>query len=146
MPKLAGSFSARVNWQTIIPQKDMSGHEVHIMEIGGLQKSPDPLWNNARVSYWGISDMVEGNGTQHGYFINDHTDGSTDRGSFEARVAKTGSHITLEGTFRITAGTGKLTGITGNGTFQSRMVSTTEIETTWEGAYEVAEVKRGAGR
>jgi hypothetical protein len=146
MPKLTGSFSGKANWQTTIPQNDTPNHEVSFLEIDGSQESADPLWNNARIKYWGICDLIEGNGNQSGYFVNEHTDGTYDRGTFEARVSTTGKQTTMEGTWRITGGTGKLNGIAGNGSFRSRMLSATEVETTWEGAYEVVEAKRGAGR
>lgn len=146
MPKLSGSFSGRANWQTTVPQNDIPGHELSIVEISGLQRSTDAQWADARVTYWGLGELISGNGTQRGYFIDEHTDGATDRGTFEAQIATSGGETVLEGTFTFTGGTGKFNGLTGGGTFRSRMTSPVELETTWDGAYELAEARRGAGR
>jgi hypothetical protein len=45
--------------------------------------------------------------------------------------------ITLDGTWRFSGGTGGLTGLGGAGTFKGRMTSPSEIETQWEGAYQL---------
>jgi hypothetical protein len=146
MQQIKGSFSGRANWQTTIPQNETPKHDVTIVQINGLQKSSDAHWNDSKITYWGIGETISGNGTQRGYFINKHTDGGTDRGTFEAQVTTTGSNTTLEGTFTFTGGTGKFNGMSGNGKFRSRLTSPTEVQCTWEGAYELAQTGRGAGR
>lgn len=146
MQQIKGSFSGRANWQTTILQNETPRHELMIAQIGGVQKSSDALWNDSRITYWGIGETISGNGTQRGYFINKHTDGATDRGTFEAQVTTTGSHTTLEGTFTFAGGTGRFNGMSGGGKFRSRLTSPTEVECTWEGAYELAQTGRGAGR
>jgi hypothetical protein len=93
---------------------------VQLAEIHGTQKSPDPSWNNARLRYYGLTDLVAGNGSQHGYFANEHADGDRDCGTFEGKVTTTGGQATIEGTFTFTSGAGKLKGIRGNGTFKGR--------------------------
>lgn len=145
MPKMSGSFNGRANWLTTIPQRDVAGHEVNLVEIAGKQKSEDPHWNNANVTYWGVGDVIAGNGTQRGCYSNQHADGDYDRGTFEARVTTTGGQPVMEGTFTITSGTGKFNGVTGGGTFRSRLISATEVECTWNGEYQTVEAKRGAG-
>ena len=90
MPKISGSFNGRANWLTTIPQRDVAGQEVNLVEIAGKQRSEDPHWNNASVTYWGVGDVIAGNGTQRGCFINQHADGDCDRGAFEAQVTTTG--------------------------------------------------------
>lgn len=145
MPKLSGSFNAKTTWLTTIPQGDVAGHEVSMMQIAGMQKSEDPLWNNASITYWGVGDLIAGNGTQRGCFLNKHADGDYDRGTFEARVATTGDKTHMEGTWTMTGGTGKYNGATGGGAFRSRLLSPTEVECKWEGEYQLAEVGRGAG-
>jgi hypothetical protein len=146
MQNVKGSFSGRANWQTVIPQDDLQNHEIGIVEIAGLQKSSDAHWNDARVTYWGLGETISGNGTQKGHFINRHTDGSTDRGTFECQIVTTGKNTILEGTYTITGGTARFNGVTGNGTFHTRVVSPTQVETNWEGTYELVEAKHGAGR
>ena len=88
MQQIKGSFSGRASWQTSILQNETPRHEMMIVEIDGVQKSNDAHWNNSRITYWGIGEMISGNGTQRGYFINRHTDGSTDRGTFDAEIRK----------------------------------------------------------
>jgi len=86
---------------------------VTIVQINGLRKSSDAHWNDSRIAYWGIGETISGNGTQRGYFINKHTDGGTDRRTFDAHLTTAGSNTTLEGTFAFTGGTGKFNGRTG---------------------------------
>ena len=146
MQQIKGSFSGRVSWAKSIPQNETPKHEVSIVEIEGPQKSSDALWNGARITYWGVGETISGNGTQRGYFIDRHADGTIDRGIFEAQVTTSGSGMTLQGTFTFTGGTGQFNGLTGGGKFRTRMTSPTELECTWEGAYQLAETGRGAGR
>ncbi|MGA3097406.1 MAG: hypothetical protein ABSF25_13190 [Bryobacteraceae bacterium] len=145
MPKLSGSFNAKTTWLTTIPQGDVAGHEVTMAAISGMQKSDDPQWNNASITYWGVGDAISGNGVQWGCYLNKHTDGDYDRGTFEARIRTMGDKMLIEGKWAITGGTGKYNGATGGGAFRSRMLSPTEVECKWEGEYQIAEVGRGAG-
>ena len=144
MPSISGSFSAHITAETSLFPQDQPNHQVQLAEINATQESADPSWNNARLTYCGITDVVSGTGTQHGYFVNEHQDGDRDCGTFEGRVTSAGGQVTLEGTFTFTSGTGKLKGIRGNGTFKGRQVSPTEIEMNWTGAYETAAAGRAA--
>ena len=87
MTEFSGSFSGRVRVLTSISLADISGHELQTVEITGPQSSTDANWNGARVTYWGVSDLISGNGTQRGYYINERADGSHDWGTFEGKVA-----------------------------------------------------------
>jgi hypothetical protein len=138
MPNITGSFVGRANSQAMMALKDVPNHELSLVEISGPQTASDPLWNGATVSYWGMADVVSGSGTQKGYFINQHANGDTDRGTFECTVTTAGGAVTLEGTWRFSGGTGALTGLSGSGTFRGRMTSPTEVETSWEGAYQLS--------
>lgn len=138
MPKLSGSFSAHVSAETTLFPADQPSHQVQLAEVHAIQRSDDPGWNNARITYCGVTDIVSGTGTQQGYYVNEHTDGDRDCGTFEGRITTVGGQATIEGTFTITSGTGKLKGIRGNGSFKARQVSPTEIEMNWTGTYEVA--------
>jgi hypothetical protein len=40
----------------------------------GTQKSADPLWNNSKITYWGVTDLLDGKGSQRGYYNNIHAD------------------------------------------------------------------------
>ena len=97
-----------------------------------------------RITYWGIADLHSGSGTQRGYWVNEHSDGDRDWGTFEGKVATTGSEVTLEGKFTVSGGTGKFNGISGSGTYKGRMTSPFEVEMTWEGAYQLAAAKAQA--
>ena len=115
--------------------KDVPDHELGLVEISGPQTSSDPLWNGATTSYWGLADLMSGSGTQKGYFINQRANGDPDQGTFECTITTAGGAVTLEGTWM--GGTGALNGVSGRGTFRGRMTSPTEVETKWEGAYQL---------
>lgn len=138
MPSISGSFSGKITEQSGISLTDKPNHELSIAEVNGTQNSPDPLWNNSEITYWGITDLLDGKGTQTGYFNNLHPDGGRDYGTFEGKVTATTGGMTVEGTFIITGGDGKYEGITGSGTFKTVAKSETEVEATWSGSYELA--------
>ncbi len=144
MATLNGTFSGSIKLQSAIAVPDQSGHDLSLAEIVGTQKSSDPNWNNASLTYWGITDVIDGKGTQHGYYVNSRADGDRDCGTFEGKVTTVRGELTVEGTYRITGGTGKFTGITGNGTFTTRMTSPRDVEATHQGTYELAAAKAQA--
>jgi hypothetical protein len=84
-----------------------------------------------------MADLVSGNGSQKGYYINQRANGDTDRGTFECTITSAGGAVTLEGTWKSSGGTGALAGVSGGGTFRGRMTSPTEVETKWEGTYQL---------
>jgi hypothetical protein len=145
MPTITGSFSGNVKLQTAIAVPDQSGHDLSLAEIGGTQKSSDANWNNATIHYWGITDLIEGQGTQRGYFVNNRGGGDRDWGTFEGKVAMSGGQITVEGTYQNTDGSGKFKGLSGKGTFKTKMTSPKDVEATWQGTYELAASKAQAG-
>ena len=77
-------------------------------------------------------------GIQRGYFLNDHGATGGDRGSFEGSVSVVGDQVVVEGTWQYTGGVGEFAGITGNGTFTTRLTSPTTVEGSWQGTYELA--------
>src|SRR2546422_10867728 len=91
----------------------------NIVRLTRTQNSPDPLWNDSKITYWGINDLLNGEGSQTGYFNNLHPDGGRDFGTFEGKVSTAGGTMTVEGTFTFTGGDGQYHGITGGGTFQT---------------------------
>src|SRR4051794_18881980 len=99
MPSITGSFSARITEQTMLPLTDQPNHQLGIAEIKGTQSSPDPLWNNSNITYWGVTDVLSGQGSQRGYFNNVHADMGRDWGTFQAQVTATDGAMTVEGTF-----------------------------------------------
>jgi hypothetical protein len=139
MPSITGSFSGRITNQSGMPLTDQSHHEIGIAEVQGTQQSADELWNNSKITYWGVNDLVDGQGSQRGYYNNVHPDGGRDFGTFEARVSSGGKIV--EGSFTITGGDGQYRGITGSGTFKTVMKSETELEANWQGSYELAKTQ-----
>ena len=144
MPAVSGSFSGNVKVQTALSVSDQSNHELNVAEISGTQKSNDEKWNNSTITYWGVTDVVEGKGSQHGYFVNDHGESGRDWGTFEGKVATDGGQITVEGKYQFNGGSGKFKGLTGNGTFKTKLSPRRGVEATWQGAYELATAKAHA--
>ena len=101
-------------------------------------------WDNSEITYWGTADLIAGNGPQRGYFVNEHSDGDRDFGTFEGKIVTSEGQVTIEGVWIFTGGTGKLEGLTGGGSYKGKMTSPVEVENTWEGAYEIAEQARAA--
>ena len=143
MPSISGSFSGTITRQFGLDLNDQSNHVIAIAEVNGTQNATDPLWNNSKISYWGINDLLNGAGTQTGYFNNLHPDGGRDIGTFEGKVSNAGGTMTVEGTFKFTGGDGQYRGITGGGTFKTVAKSETEVEATWQGSYELAKAQAG---
>ena len=141
MPSISGSFSGKITQQFGLPLNDQSNHLLGIAEVNGTQKSPDPLWNDSKISYWGINDLLNGEGSQTGYFNNVHPDNGRDWGTFEAQVTATGGAMTVEGAFKFAGGDGQYRGITGGGRFKTVMKSETELEASWEGNYELVKAQ-----
>src|SRR5437879_4520779 len=56
MSNISGSFSAYVRAETTLFAEDQPNHQLQLSEIHATQKSPDPSWNNARLTYYGIAD------------------------------------------------------------------------------------------
>jgi hypothetical protein len=144
MPAFSGSFTGIVRGQSMVSALDQPNHILSLAGISGTQKSADEKWNNSTVTYWGITDIVDGKGTQRGYFVNDHGNAGRDFGTFEAKVTTVGGQVTVEGTWQYTGGTGDFRELTGKGTFTTRLTSPTEVEATWQGAYELGTAKARA--
>ncbi len=145
MPTMSGSFSGSARVQSSVSLPDRPGHELSLAEISGTQKCSDEKWNNAAINYWGFMDLAGDSGTQRGYFVNNHGEAGRDWGMFEGKVAVNGTQVTVEGTWQFTGGSGKFSGLTGKGTFKTVMSSPTEVQATWQGAYDLAIAKAQAG-
>jgi hypothetical protein len=143
MPSVTGSFSGKITKQSGLLLTDQPNHELGIAEVSGTQKSADPLWNDAKIAYWGITDLLDGKGTQRGYYNNVHGEGGRDWGTFEGQVTTAGGGMTVEGTWKFAGGDGEYRGVTGGGNFKIVMKSETELEATWDGNYELAKAQTG---
>ena len=138
MPFITGSFTGKITQHSALSLADQPKHDLSIGEVTGTQKSDDPLWNEANITYWAITDLNDGQGSQRGYYNNIHGDKGHEWGTFEGRVSRDG---TVEGTWKITAGDGEFRGVTGSGSFKTVMKSETDIEATWDGNYELARMQ-----
>jgi hypothetical protein len=138
MPNFSGSFSGTIRTQTIITVPDQSDHSLSLAEVAGTQKTADPKWNNSAINYWATTDAHGTQGIQRGYFVNDHGSAGLDRGTFEGNVSVVAGQPAVEGKWQYTGGEGSFAGITGGGTFKTKLTSLTTLEATWEGAYELA--------
>lgn len=141
MPNITGSFSGKITKQHALPMRDQANHEMSIAEVAGSQKSSDPLWNNASITYWGVTDVVDGRGTQRGYYNNVHGNRGRDWGTFEGKVTTAGGAVSVEGTWKFVGGDGEFRGISGGGKFKTVMKTETDVECSWEGAYELAKAQ-----
>jgi hypothetical protein len=141
MPSNSGTFSGKITKQTTMSLTDQSAHDMNIAEVAGTQKSADALWNGSKITYWGVTDLLDGKGSQRGYFNNIHTDGGRDFGTFEGKATAAGSGMTVEGTYKFTGGDGMYVGMSGGGKFKTTMKSETEIECSWDGTYELAKAQ-----
>jgi len=144
MTNVSGSFSGSVVTQTLMSPYHQTGQQLQLAEVRGRQQSPDADWNDARLTYWGFADLLAGSGSQRGHYVNEHPGGDRDYGTFEGKVSVSGNDVVLEGTFTFAGGTGRYQGIRGKGTYRGRMISATEIEMSWSGAYELAAAGQAA--
>jgi hypothetical protein len=143
MPNLTGHFSGKTTIQTTLACSDIPGHELSVVECTCQQTINDENWGDVRVSFWGTSDRIEGEGPMRGYFRNEHPNGDSDCGAFDGHVSVVDNQTILEGTWRHTHGNGQFASISGNGRFKGRMASS-EIEIYWHGNYQIAAGTRAA--
>ena len=143
MTDITGSFSGTITKHSAIALSDLPNHEMSIAEVSGIQKSPDPLWNDANITYWGVTELLDGEGTQRGYYNNIHGDKGREWGTFEGKVSTAGGGMTVEGTWTIVDGDGEFRGTTGTGTFKTVAKSESEVEASWAGAYEMVKSQAG---
>ena len=138
MPAFSGSFSGTIRTQSVISVQDQPNHSLSVSQVTGTQSTADPKWNNSAINYWATMDIVGTQGIQRGYFVNDHGSAGLDRGTFEGNVSVVAGQPVVEGKWQYTGGEGTFAGITGGGTFKTKLTSPTDVECTWQGAYELA--------
>ncbi len=141
MAAISGKFVGKARVQTTVGLLDRPNHEFNLAEISGRQKSPDPEWDRADLTYWGTADLVDGSGPQRGYFVNVHASGDRDWGTFEGKIVPGAGQVTLEGKWSFHGGTGKLNGLSGSGSYKGRMLPPADIEIEWQGEYQIASAK-----
>jgi hypothetical protein len=138
--EVSGSFSGSIRVQSVISVEYQAAHSLSIAHVAGIQSTADPKWDNSAISYWATTDMMGTQGVQRGYFVNDHGSSGSDRGTFEGQVSVVAGQPVVEGKWQYTGGEGDFAGITGGGTFKTKLSSPTDLVCTWQGAYELAAV------
>ena len=141
MAKISGTFTGRASIQTSVVLPDLPDHTLSLAEVSGPQKVSDPLFADARITYWGVADLTAGNGPQSGYWINNRPSGDSDWGTYSGKIITSGGQVTMEGTFKWTGGSGKLKGISGGGKYKGRFSSPIDVVNDWEGEYQIAKAK-----
>ena len=141
MAKIAITFSGRVTAQTSFALADAANHSLGIVEVSGPEKTSDPLWNDATITYWGTADLVDGSGPQRGYWINNRPSGDADWGTFEGKITTSAGQTSKAGTFKWTGGSGKFKGIKGGGKYKGHFPSAVEVVNNWKGEYQIAKAK-----
>ena len=142
MTSVTGSFSGTITKNHSLTMSDLANHEISIGEVTGLQSSPDPLWEGSRITYWGITELLDGAGTQRGYY-NNVRDIGRDWGTFEGKVTIADGVMTVEGTWQCTGGDGEFRGASASGNFKTVAKSENQITATWDGVYELAKAQAG---
>jgi hypothetical protein len=137
MPSFSGTCSSKLQSQTMASVPGTADRQMGLAVMLGQHKSSEQKWNDAKMTYVGTTDIVDGKGEQRGHFHNAHMNGDTSFGTFEASV-KTSSDgaMTVEGTWRFSGGTGSLSKLSGGGPFKAQMTSPTDSEMTWSGSYD----------
>jgi len=118
----------RTAYKTAIPIGDVPNHEVaQEVSIADMKYSNPDFKVRDEWAYI-QTDSVDGTGTQSGYFVDTHEDGSHTYGAFKGTV-KTNSkpdgswEVTWEGTYWYVGGSGKYRNIKGSGIYKGRMSS-----------------------
>jgi hypothetical protein len=138
MPNYSGFLHGRITLQSAVAVQDQAMHQLGLSEIRGTQRCSDEKWNGATLTYWSVTDLFAGNGSQRGYWVNDRADGDRDWGTFEGKVKSSGAQVGFEGIFKTTGGSGQFAGITGEGRYRGIFTSPAEADVTWEGSYQLA--------
>jgi hypothetical protein len=114
---------------------DVPGHMLAVSEGAGVIFFDDG--SVGITSGQGLADVINGNGTGHGYAVVRYDDGSThwEKGTYTATVQPDGS-TRMEGTSEFTGGTGRFEGIQGSNRYTGKrfpIVPGVPIQYMWEG-------------
>jgi hypothetical protein len=98
--------------------------------------------NDSRLTYWGVVDLIDGNGTERGYFSHEHSAGR-ETGTFEGTVTTTAGGIVLSGAWTLSNRPDNLPSIACKGTYNARIGAGMNIEIQCIGS-EQAQVQAAA--
>lgn len=118
----------RTLYKTVLPVGDVPNHEV-IQEANSADiKYSNPEFKTKDEWAYVQSDVIDGSGTQSGYYYDTHEDGSHTYGTFKGTV-KTNSKAdgswesTWEGTYEYRGGSGKFKNLKGSGKYKGKVSS-----------------------
>ena len=111
--------------RTVVSPGDDPKHELVLYFRRDTTTSSDPDRDGTEEIVFGQSDSVAGTGTSRGYFRrlfkNEDTYFGSYEGTLKTTVEEDGSReMTLEGTYKLTGGTGKFKNIKGGGTYRGK--------------------------
>jgi hypothetical protein len=139
-----GKFGPMLS-QTMLLPADAPNHQVTLVNRLQTWNSSDPDWNDVQVTQFVFSDYVGGSGYHRGHNVNMHPGGDRTFLSYEGQTTRNtnpdGSwEARFEGKFRLTGGTGKFRGITGEGTYLGKGSApggptATAASFEWQGEY-----------
>lgn len=144
MPNFTGQLKGTSTAQTIVSCNDTPGHQLMLRAGTALRTCSDPLFNNTIQSSYSSADIINGNGSERGYFVNEHANGDREGGSWESKITTKNDKVSFEGTWKYTHGTGHFAGISGNGKFKGHMTSPSDSEVSFEGSYQLKAGLRAA--
>lgn len=121
---------------------DLEGHTLILSTIEGINKSTGDreFMDGAKVTIFGFTDAVKGNGISQGY-VNMVKDGNIVYGEYKGKVTTTmveGKPVTVfETTGKFLKGSGIYKGIQGEFTSKTKMVTEKKMVIETEGEYSI---------
>lgn len=122
---------------------DVEGHTFTVSESEGINTNTgsNVFMDGAKVTHYGFSDLVKGNGPHQGYNKLVSDDGSyfvKYEGKIKTALSSEGKEVTtFEGKYTWIGGTGNYENIQGKGTYEGRFTSEKEYTVYWEGKYHI---------
>jgi hypothetical protein len=136
---VAGELHMTDTRQLAVEIPGTEDHAVQLAESRGTNRStgPEAFLDGAEVTNVGFSDVQAGSGPQQGY-ITFTQDDSRIVGRWAGTVVVTTSpegvpHVSMEGTWEFTRGTGEFEGMRGNGTFSGNYIDSDRYIVRWRG-------------
>jgi hypothetical protein len=135
MTQVSGTTAGAIVMQFAKVMPDDPAHTLAMIEVSGVHESDDGHWAGAKLTYWGMADLLAGTGLQTGYFSNQHINGDTTFGSFDGNVTTVGFASRFIGKWQLVKGTGRFEGVSGGGSFEAQSNGPTSMQMTWTGEY-----------
>ncbi|HEU4474354.1 MAG TPA: hypothetical protein VFR72_05925 [Gemmatimonadales bacterium] len=136
---ISGVFSMKVGQQQALPIASQADPVLLLTESSGTNRSTGKVayMDGAQVTNREIADLTQGNGPHQGY-LTEIQGPDTSVARWQGKVVTTlgpdQKPVTrFEGSWSKLKGTGRYEGITGAGSYQGRMTSSTEYTIEWRG-------------